>query len=196
MSLEDVYSRVTLAHHQTTVNCIRWANRSAGRRSARNAWNAFAALSCLCWKQHQKRFALTRQLGINGEEDIKEGVWRKRGEKKQNRRAEERQVKGVLEKWECGEVGRRWSQYLKMDPTERKQRRKKAPPSLLQPSGAVRKFPYRYFMERKSFDAPSPLWSEVRWGGEKKKERGESRDEGERKKEGEAGSGYFYVMEF
>lgn len=72
--------------------------------------------------------ALTGQLGVNGEEDIKEGVWRiprrKQKRQKKTRRVEERQVKGVLEKWECGEVGRRWSQYLKMDLTERKQQKK------------------------------------------------------------------------
>lgn len=60
--------------------------------------------------------------------------------------------------------------------------------------------PYRYFMERKSFDAPSPLRSEVRWVKEikNKKEKGEGREEMKEReeKEGDAGSGYFYVMEF
>ncbi len=66
---------------------------------------------------------------------------------------------------------------------------KKAPP-LLQQSSTVRKFPYRYFMERKSFDAPSLLWSEVRW------KKGKEKREKEGKKEGEAGCSYFYIMGF
>lgn len=68
-------------------------------------------------------------------------------------------------------------------PNREKTTEKKAPPSLLQQSGAVRKFPYRYFMERKSFDAPSPLWSEVRWGRKKKKREGrvEMKERGKRK---------------
>lgn len=49
--------------------------------------------------------------------------------------------------------------------------------------------PYRCFMERKSFDALWPFWSEVRW------KNGRERSEmTEKEKEGEAGSSYFYVM--
>lgn len=55
---------------------------------------------------------------------------------------------------------------------------KKGPPSLQQQSGTVRKFPYRYFMERKSFDAPSLFWSELKWKKKEKSRGGKAEEEG------------------
>lgn len=100
-----------------------------------------------------------RGVGVVQEkmEEISESWKRERKEKK--------------EKWAGGEdelrVSRRGgsgclSQYLEIDSAERKQ--KKQQQRRQQRSGTSRRFPYRYFMERKSLAAPAPPRSEVRWG--------------------------------
>lgn len=116
-------------------------------------------LSSAAGERNAEESFFFRGVGVVQEkmEEISESWKRERKEKK--------------EKWAGGEdelrVSRRGgsgclSQYLEIDSAERKQ--KKQQQRRQQRSGTSRRFPYRYFMERKSLAAPAPPRSEVRWG--------------------------------
>lgn len=92
----------------------------------------------------------------------KQKTCEQRNKERQRRRKERVKANWRRESEKSGWCG---GQCLEIDQTE------KAPRSLQQRSGTVRKFPYRYFMERKSFRAPSPFWSEARWKIKGAKER-------------------------